>query len=237
MKLISILSHWFVAVSVAGIVPVASAATEDPAWYLTIAGGVKASARDTDSTVNLGQAPVQITLEGSMRYNGGQVAALALGKQFHSYPTNADQEPWHWRIEAELWQGRFQRSTFDVGVLHVNLDDFVRASVLFLNGLLRIGATEKTRWWLGAGVGYGKVRLPDASSVASCTCLSVASGDGAAGHVKLVSELLFSERTAGFLELGYVSLPTTSTIGALNSRTSHEGLRSSTIALGLRIRF
>ena len=222
-----------------GMMPLLYAATpvtEDPAWYSTISGGVLLNPRDSDSSVQLSKTPVAITLDGLMRFNGGQVLAATIGKQWHTNEDNTDKEPKHRRLEVEYWQGRVERSSFDAGVLHAILDDSVHANALFVNALQRVFSTEKSRWWLGAGLGYARVRMPGASSLDTCACLNSAEGNGLAAQVKLIGERLLSERTALFLQVGYLQVPGSST-KTPNSSASHEKLLSGNVLIGFRIRF
>ncbi|NQV69648.1 MAG: hypothetical protein HQ498_06450 [Pseudohongiella sp.] len=233
----------FVVALTLGMTPLLHAATpvtEAPSWYSTLSGGVLLNPRDSDSTVRLGTAPVAFTLDGLMRFNGGQTLAVAIGRQGHTDQNDTTEEPTHWRLEAEYWHGRIERSSFHVGVLHANLNDSVQANALFVNALLRVYATEKSRWWLGAGLGYARVRMPSAYSPTThtCTCLNSADGNGLAAQVKLIGERLLSDRTALFLQLGYLQVPDSSTSSRTTSSSArHDQLRSGNVAVGIRFRF
>lgn len=208
--------------------------TEAPSWYSTISGGVLLGPRDSNSKVQLGKAPTAIALDGDMHFDGGQMLAVAIGRQGHT----DHEKPIHWRMEVEYWEGRIERSSFDVGVLHASLNDSVRARALFGNALLRVFATERNRLWLGAGTGYAMVHMPSHSSPSSCTCLNSADGDGLAAQVKLIGEHLLSERIALFLQLSYIQLPSSDTSSVISgSNTRHDEMRSGNLAVGLRIRF
>ncbi|MFT4888184.1 MAG: opacity protein-like surface antigen [Pseudohongiellaceae bacterium] len=220
------------------ITPLLHAATEAPSWYSTISAGVLISPRDSKSKVQLGKAPAAITLDGDMLFDGGQTLAVAIGRQGHTDQDDPNEEPTHWRMEVEYWQGRIERSSFDVGALNASLNDSVRARALFGNALLRVWVTEKNRVWLGAGIGYAKVHMPSYPSPSSCACLNSADGDGFAAQVKLIGEHLLSERTALFLQLGYIQVPSSDTSSVISgSNTRHDEMRSGNLAVGLRFRF
>jgi len=206
-------------------------------WYATAAAGALLSPKDRGTYVKLGGGAVPIQLDGDIKYADGTALMLTVGRQFQHGEDTVDKTARRWRVEAELWHGRANRDTVDIGILQEGLDDTVRASALFLNAQYRLAATTRTRWWLGAGVGYARLRVPDASKVANCSCLGSADGAGQAGRIKLAVEYTLGPRVDAFLQLGYVALPDARTREIEGALTRHSALRSGEGAIGIRLRW
>lgn len=213
---------------------------QEPAgWYGTLALGQALSVGDTTANVNLGGAPVNVSLDGTLRYDGGSIGSLAIGRMGRKEPERAGEQPLHWRVEGEWWSARIDRERFDIGIVSAPLDDRLRAQGLFLNGLVQVAATENTRWWLGGGIGRVKVRYPNASSaVPGCNCLDSASSQATALRIKAVAERKVSESSALFLELGYVDLSGSAITGGTGfpqTRYAHPSFGN--VSIGWRTRF
>lgn len=212
---------------------------EPPTWYGTLALGKALSVEDTRADIQLSGPPVPIRLDGTLFHDGGSVGSLAFGRQGRRDPDKPDEQPLFWRLEGEWWSARLDRERFEAGIVSAPLNDRARAQGLFLNGLIRVAATEKTQWWLGAGLGWAKVNFPLASAyVPGCGCLPQASSNGAALRLKAVAERKMGDSSALFLELSHVNLSgsSSSPSGQWPLTTySHPGVTS--IALGWRVRF
>lgn len=222
--------------SFAAVGEAAAAANDDQDhWYATVAAGKLLHPRNTGADITLGGiAPIE--LAGHVEYADGTAVTATVGRQVRWDDDPEEDSEQHWRAEAELWHGRAERDGVDAGILQADLDDKVTATALFINAQYRLAATTHTRWWLGVGLGYARVRMPDASQVANCSCLGPAYGTGTAGRIKLSVEYTLSPRTALFLQLGYVALPDASTQLNAGSVTKHSGLRSSEGVLGFLMR-
>lgn len=174
-----------------------------------------------------------VSLPGSADYGAGFTANATAGWQFR---TGADGDL-NFRIEGEYWYGQFQRNNVQVGRLSLSTNDQLRGQALFLNGLVRFAATESTRWWAGAGLGYASLKIPGlAAQATGCNCLGADTATGLSFRAKIQGEYILSDMTALFLELGYVYLPSGSAVNA-SSQTRYSGVSLPQIGLGLRARF
>lgn len=174
-----------------------------------------------------------ISLSGSAQYESGFTASATAGWQFRTGSNN----DLFFRVEGEYWLGQFQRSNVQVGRLNITTDDKLSAQALFLNGLVRFGATENTRWWAGVGIGYASLRIPGLHpQVSGCNCLGSDTAAGLSFRAKIQGEYLMSDMTALFIELGYVYLPSGSVTNN-SSKTQYSSLSVPQIGLGLRQRF
>jgi hypothetical protein len=214
-----------------------TAEPQKPSWYLQ--GAVGAWAPQKQSLhVDLG-GPVSLT--GQVQYGSDLSGAIAFGRQ--SWTELKEGSPVPVRLEVEGWQGTGKRRSVDLGVLHVQPDDKVRANALFLNGWLRVhrgdevDAQRQPLWnlWLGAGMGYASVKYPEASGISGCNCLRAASQNGAAWQLKLSLERQVSESTRLVAQLGQVYLPAVKTSGDLVPQTAYARLQGPTLSLGVRM--
>ena len=212
---------------------------EAPGWYGSVAIGQALSVEDTQTRVNLGGAPVNVSLDGTIRYDKGNVGSLAVGRQGRSAPQRAGEDPVFWRVEGEWWTSRLERERFEAGILSASLNDRVRAQGLFLNGLIRVAATENTQWWIGTGLGRVKVRQPEASAATpGCGCLGGASSSNTAIRLKALAERKVTESSALFLELSYTDIfGTTRTAAGKLPQTSYSHPAVGALAIGWRTRF
>ena len=137
------------------------------------------------------------------------------------------------RLELEGVGGSIDRKNIDVPGSTIVLDDTVTFRALFLNGMLGLVDTKHTRWWLGAGIGYGQTKYPDATHATSCGCLRPLTHDDVAFRVKLQAEREISKNAALFAEAGYIKLTggETHTIPGVDYGT----LKVTNLALGLRV--
>ena len=198
-------------------------------WYGTGAFSKIINANGSGFRVDLGSS---VLTDGEIDYDGNFGAAVAIGYE-NSFCFRKN-KPLYLRLEAELFGGSAHRNTVDVGVRHADLDDTVQLRALFFNGLLGINDTRHTRWWLGGGLGYGQVKIPDASAATgSCTCLQAATTEGLAWRLKLVGERTMSKNTALFGEAGYMKLPG----GQKGAAHCYDDMYLTNVAIGLRTYF
>ena len=210
---------------------------QNPSWYLQGAVGVW-SPQKQSMHVDLG-GPVSLT--GQVQYGSDLSGALAFGRQSWMEFKEGSAVPV--RIEVEAWQSSGKRRSVDLGALHVQPDDKLRANALFLNGWLRvyrseeIDAQRQALWnlWLGAGMGYASVKYPEAAGIAGCNCLRAASQNGGAWQLKLSLERQVSESTRLVAQWGQVYLPAVKTSGDLVPQTAYARLQGPTFSLGLRM--
>lgn len=209
-------------------------------WYgQAQVGQGRSGSQDVDVALGGG-----VNLSGQASLGAGTVYSLAVGRQWLGGERD-DDERTPWRLEGEFWSGSAKREQVSLGALTVRPGDTVRASALFLNGAGRVWESEERgkrrftplwRAWLGAGVGFARVTVPDASALAPCNCLASASGSGVAFQVKLQAERQLSENAQLVLQAGRVWLPDATTGGGLPKTTW--GARSvDQLLVGVRFAF
>ena len=204
---------------------------DDERVYLTLQTNRLLSPRAGGPDVAMG-GPV--VLHGRTELASGQGWGLALGREYRR--ERDDQTFRHTRYELEYWRGSVRRDSLSVSSIHLLPHDQLDAQALTVNALLRVGTTENTRWWAGAGLGYGQVKYPDLSgSVPGCKCLGPADASGLAWRVKFLVERQVSADSALFLQLGHLGLPGGATPGVPSTRYGKLGANE--VAVGLRVRF
>ncbi len=201
-----------------------------PGWYATGSAMGIVDVNGSGPRIDLGNSVVE---EGTSDYDGNMAASFALGHEF-----TIDREkchPQNVRLEMELVHGSVHRNSIDVSGSHLVLNDNVKYQALFLNAMLGIVDTPHTRWWVGAGVGYGQTRFPDASYATTCGCLKPVTHDDVAFRVKLQAERDISKNAALFAEAGYMKFTNgkRDAIPAVN----YGDLHFTNVSLGMRIYF
>lgn len=211
---------------------------DETGWYATLEAGVTNQMGSMFTQVTEGNTRIPIKLTGHTAWDRGTVGSVALGRQIRLKGDLGSDDETMVRFEGEWLHARLERKGFHVAAVNANLSDVMHANAVFVNGLMQIARTDKTRWWLGAGVGRAKVRLPDAvSTTYPCGCLGPASGTGAAYRIKIQGERLLSDKTALFGELGYVKLPSQHTTATSFPKTHYESKGFAHVSIGYRIRF
>lgn len=204
---------------------------DDEKSYLTVQADRLLSPRAGGPDVAMG-GPV--LLHGRTELSAGPAWSLALGREYRR--EREDQQYRHTRYELEYWQGSVRRDSVSVSSIRLSPHDTLDARALMVNALLRVGATDNTRWWAGAGLGYGQVNHPDlGGSVPGCKCLGPEKATGLAWRIKFLVERPVSADTALFLQLGHLGLPGGATAGLPSTRYGKLGTHE--VALGLRMRF
>ncbi len=213
---------------------------DEPAWVLSIAGGLAQGPSAIPVAVQLGSV-VPIRLEGQALIDRGQAVTASLSRQFWGSESDDRQSRYPMRLELEGLWADVQRQRLNVGVASATLSDQVDVQGLFANGLVRLIKTEHTQWWLGAGVGRIRQSVPDASAaLPGCGCLKAMDGDGTTWRAKLRLEVPLRKEaddgSAVFVEGAYSPIPAL-TSGSAAPVTTYQswGLRSLTV--GWRIRF
>ena len=196
-------------------------------WYATGSAMNIVDASESGLHINLGPTVV----DGISDYEGKMAWSVAVGHE-GSFRRGAC-TPQNVRLEVEGVAGSIDRKGIDVPAGYYVLDDTVKFQALFLNGMLGLLDTEHTRWWLGAGIGYGQTKFPDATSATSCGCLQPLTHDALAFRVKLQAEWEISKNAALFAEAGYIKLTggETHNIPGVDYGT----LNLTNLALGIRL--
>ena len=141
--------------------------------------------------------------------------------------------PQNVRLEVECVAGSINRKNIDVPGSSIVLDDTVKFRAIFLNGMVGLFDMTYTRWWLGAGIGYGQTKFPDASGATTCGCLRPLTHDDVAFRVKLQAEREISKNAALFAQAGYIRL-----IGGETQNiplVDYGALNLTNLALGIRV--
>ena len=196
-------------------------------WYVTGSAMLLVDASGSGLHINLNPAVV----DGISDYNGNMVWSLAIGHEGAlcigtSRSLNA-------RLEVEGVAGSIDRKHIYVPGSSIDLDDTVTFRALFLNGMLGLWDATHTRCWLGAGIGYGQTRFPDASSATTCGCLRPLTHNDIALRVKLQAEREISTNAALFAEAGYIKLTGGETQNIPG--VDYGALRLTNLALGIRV--
>lgn len=178
----------------------------------------------------LGVRPV--TLYGSTDYGRGLSLGLIAGREV----VIGDENKKHYRVEGEYWLSQFQRNTVKIGRFSVPSNDVIHAQALFINGLIRLGATENTRLWAGLGLGYAGGKIPAINTSDGCACLGADKASGLALRLKTQGEYLISNKTSLVAEFGYVRLPSSPAVN-MSSKTRYGAIYLPQFGIGFRSRF
>ena len=196
-------------------------------WYTTGSAMRIVDANGSGLHINLNPAVV----DGISDYEGNMAWSVAVGHEGSFRRGSCT--PQNVRLEVEGVAGSIDRKGIDVPGSRIVLDDTVKFRALFLNGMLGLWDTTHTRWWLGAGIGYGQTKFPDATGATSCGCLKPLTHDDIAFRVKLQAEREISTNAALFAEAGYIKLTggDTHTLPGVDYGTLH----LTNLALGIRV--
>jgi hypothetical protein len=204
-----------------------AAAAEHLRWYGTLGAGA-AFLTDQDVTI---QDPGLPAANGSLTHDIGLSGSATLGR----YLGDDDGEAPRWRAELELLGFGADRDRFEGPAGADPLGGKVRGYGGFANLMYRVWERDDLRVWLGGGVGYVSLRMPnDTGSLENCGCLGPDRNGEATWRVKLVGEKRLNERDAAFAEVGYVDLPGgfSATAGGASTRYDDFGLIN--LHVGLR---
>ena len=183
-----------------------------------------------------------VVVHGRSTFGNSNAMGFLLGKEFRQEPDeerrkqNENEEPRFTRLEMEYWTGSIKQTGMQVGIANLVLNDKLSAQALLINGLVRVGATENTRWWAGAGLGWGSIDHPSHLGVVQgCQCLGSAKANGATWRIKLVAERQLSEDSALYLHVGHLQLPGVANPGTPSTLYGKVGLTD--IGIGFRQKF
>ena len=183
-----------------------------------------------------------VVVHGTSTFGHSNAMGFLLGKEFRQEPDeekrkqNEQEEIRFTRLEFEYWTGAVKQTGMQVGLANLSLNDKLSAQALLINGLIRIGSTENTRWWAGAGLGWGSIEHPShLGAVQGCQCLGPAKASGSTWRIKLVAERQLSEDSALYLHVGHLQLPGVANAGMPSTQYGKVGLTD--IGFGFRQRF
>lgn len=216
-------------------------AADDPAWVLSLAGGLAQGPSSLPMSVDLGGARA-IKLSGTLALDRGQALTLSLARQFWGWESDDGKRRYPLRLELEGLRADVQRKHLALGVSSMPLSDQIEVDGYFVNALLRLFKTERTQGWIGGGLGRAKQLLPDASSaLLVCSCLAPAYSEDTVWRVKLRLEWApRSQEDAGFAlfaEGAYSKLPGVGSDTQLVPTATYGEWKLWTLAAGVRLRF
>ncbi|MEY4641747.1 MAG: hypothetical protein RLZZ227_1741 [Pseudomonadota bacterium] len=218
-----------------------SAPLEQGGIYMGLSGGVVQPIGTTDIRGDVGSGTFVIPFTGSVEYRAGLSGRAAIGYEERiQTPDNVDdtdQVAPRYRAELEALMLQARRTRSIQGLLAVEPDDSLKAQVIFANGYLRLLGKNRTRLWVGAGLGNATVSLPDARRIAPCACLAPAKGKGLAYQAKLALEIRLAPRLQFVIEAALVSLPGLATAEGQRPNASYAKSTFATADIGLRLSF
>jgi hypothetical protein len=216
-------------------------AADEPAWVLSLAGGLAQGPSSLPLHVNLGGARA-IQLNGTVDLDRGQAVSLSLARQFWGRESDDGERRYPLRLELEGLRADVPRTQLALGVSSEDLADEIDIEGIFANALLRVMQTDHLQGWIGAGVGRIRQSTQDASAVLpGCACLAAAEGDGTVWRAKLRLEWIPQDEQdtdwALFLEGGYSKLPALQSSAGVFPLSTYDKWGLWTLTAGLRLRF
>ena len=216
-------------------------AADEPAWIVSLAGGIVEAPSSLPLRVNLGGARA-IALDGAVELDRGQTASLTLARQFWGPESDDGMRRYPFRFELEGLRANVQRTKLALGVSQVDLADEIDVEGIFANMLLRVLKTDHLQGWVGAGIGRISQSTQDASDVlVGCACLAAAEVDGTVWRAKLRVEWIPEDAEdtdwALFLEGAHNKLPSFGSSLGVVPQISYDKWSMWTLSAGLRLRF
>lgn len=216
-------------------------AADEPAWVVSLAGGLVKGPSSLPLHENLGGARA-IALDGSIELDRGQAISFSLARQFWGPESEDGERRYPFRLELEGLRAYLQRKNLMLGVSQVDLSDQIDVEGLFANFLLRVVKTDHLQGWVGTGVGRIRESIHDESAVIpGCACLAAAESDDTVWRVKLRLEWIPDDEQdtdwALFLEGGYSRLPSLLSSSENFPRSTYDKWDIWTLTAGLRLRF
>lgn len=210
----------------------AETANASPRWALSLGVG---AAYPTDQDVRVDIGGLGQSAPGQVSHDVGVSGAVALSRTLGEGDTDGPR----WRAELEALAFGADRRRFDGPGTSAGLRGEVSGYGAFANLLYRVWTRDETRVWVGGGIGYLDVRLPDdRGSIPGCGCLGPDSRGEATWRVKLVAEQRWRADTDLFAELGYTELPGGAAAGgAGTAATRYDDFGLVNLHLGLRRAF
>lgn len=168
------------------------AATNDPAYYLAIHGGVN-NLDSWPATVSLGPS---VSTDGNLKLDYGLHFGLAAGRQTE----NA-------RFELEYQQGSFGVTDIQLGPVSESVSGTGHYKALTANAYRTYAFDEQWSGYAGLGIGFGSVDLPAASFSSGCHCFAAASKDGLVLLGRLGIEYRFNSHHNAALQYTWLRVP------------------------------
>ena len=179
----------------------------------------------------------QISLGGGVRANGstdlktGYGYTFGLGKQWKTEDDN--RELTFHRAEVEFVSTSVARKSVTIAE-RVSATGDVQSNILFLNYLRRVSESEHYRYWVGAGIGLARVKIPDGPVLtADCNCPKGGSESGAAFQIKAVTQRSIKDNLILNGYLAYRNLPGMTS----GSTPGTEYKRFSQVSIGLGLEY
>jgi hypothetical protein len=214
---------------------------DNPAWVVSVAGGLAQGPSTLPLLVDLGGAR-SIQLNGAVALDRGQAISLSLARQFWGRESDNGERRYPLRLELEGLRTDVQRTQLALGVSTVGLSDQIDIEGIFANAMIRVVKTDHLQGWIGAGAGRIRQSTQDASAVLpGCACLAAAEGDGTVWRAKLRLEWIPDDGEdtdwALFLEGGYSKLPAMRSSAAVFPLSTYDKWGLWTLTGGVRLRF
>lgn len=170
----------------------ASADESSPHYYLGLQGG-RNNLNNWNADVSLGAG---VTLPGKVNLDQGTQGGLILGRQTE-----------HARYEIEYQHGSFDLQAINLGSQTQTVGGSGHYDALTLNAYRTESLSESISGYLGAGIGFGKTKLPGAGFSSGCHCFPAASGNGLTYQLRAGLEYDLAAPHKAFIQYTLLSLP------------------------------
>lgn len=137
-----------------------------------------------------------VSAQGHLSLNDSTHGGLMIGRQTE----NA-------RFELEYQQGRIDISSVQVGPVSQGADARGKYQVIMLNAYRTFVLRPNLNAYVGAGVGWGSVKLPSLPPVSGCNCFPAASDKDLALQARAGAEYLVAAGHGIFLQYTALRLP------------------------------
>lgn len=137
-----------------------------------------------------------IVVDGGMDLDSGKHVGLLLGKQSERA-----------RFELEYQQGRFELANLRLGPLSEPMGGSGHYEALTLNAYRRIPLHGDLSGFVGAGIGWGAISLPQAGFFGGCHCFPHASKSDWVYQGRLGLEYLIGAGNFAFAQYTWLKLP------------------------------
>ncbi|MBQ5939958.1 MULTISPECIES: outer membrane beta-barrel protein [unclassified Massilia] len=141
----------------------------------------------------------------------------------------------HARYELEVEQGLFKVERLSLGAVSEPKDARGRYQVLFANAYRTDRLSDSIDSFFGAGIGWGRIKLPRLGLGANCDCFGPASKSGFAWQVRAGLGYRVSEQASVSLQYTLLKLPTPEAGGPPEIR--YERKRFGAVSLGYSRQF
>jgi opacity protein-like surface antigen len=211
-------SRFSVLVALLGAVQAQAAQPGDSAYALVHLGGN--AVKDWDASVDFGAGAA---LPGKVAASRGLHGGFALGRQSG-----------HLRYEAEFQGGRFDIEGLSLGAVSRSVDARGSYQALTVNAYRVDQLSEKLDSMIGAGIGWGRVKLPLLSLSSGCDCFGPADKNGFAWQVRAGLVYRLSPRADLLLQASRLVLPAPERSGTPGVRYDRQAFPVLSIAYAQR---